>query len=65
MAGYGNGNRWTRDTDISTSQDMVVIICVTDAPRADNCLEQIGSLLGDHVGIVTVSDVSVLRPDRF
>ena len=65
MAGFGNGNHWTRDTDISASRDMVVVICVTDVQHAERCLEQIGSLLGEHVGIVTVSDVDVLRPDRF
>jgi PII-like signaling protein len=65
MAGFGGGNRWSRDTDISASGDMVAIISIGDAEKVDEALRQIADLLGDHIGVVTVSDVEVLRPDRF
>jgi len=65
MAGYGGGNRWTRESDLSASRDMVVIVSVGEAHRVTEAMEQISSLLGDHIGIVTVTDVEVLRPDRF
>ncbi len=65
MAGYGNGNRWQRDTDISASRDMVAIISIGDEERVRSSLEQISSLLGAHIGVVTVTQVEVLRPDRF
>ncbi len=65
MAGYGNGNRWQRDTDISASRDMVAIISIGDEERVRSSLEQISGLLGAHIGVVTVTQVEVLRPDRF
>jgi PII-like signaling protein len=65
LAGYGRGTEWTRDTDISASQDMVVIISICPAETAKNALDQIRSLLGSHIGVVSTSAVDVLRPDRF
>lgn len=65
FAGFGNGNRWSRDTDISSSSDMVVIISIGSEDRVSAALEQISSLLGNHIGVVSTSPVSVLRPDRF
>lgn len=65
LAGSGNGNRWSRDTDISSSRDMVVMISIGDTDKVTETLKQVSDLLGDHIGIVTVCDVDVLRPDRF
>ena len=65
MAGFGNGNRWQRDTDISASRDMVVIVSIGEESRVRGCMEKISSLLGAHIGVVTVTEVEVLRPERF
>ncbi|MEM9938353.1 MAG: DUF190 domain-containing protein [Pseudomonadota bacterium] len=65
LAGYGGGNRWSRDTDISATRDMVVIISIGDVARVTETMSQLEDLLGDHIGVVTVSDVEVLRPERF
>ncbi|MEL6662285.1 MAG: DUF190 domain-containing protein [Pseudomonadota bacterium] len=65
MAGFGGKNRWSRDTDISSASDMVVIISITDEEKADEALEQIANILGSHIGVVSVSDVQVLRPELF
>jgi len=65
LAGFGNGNKWSRDTDISTSTDMVVMISIGDEARVTTSLEKIAGLLGNHIGVVSVSTVEVLRPDRF
>ena len=65
MAGYGNGNRWQRDTDISASRDMVIIISIGDEDRVRATMQELSRLLGEHIGVVTVSEVEVLRPERF
>jgi len=65
LAGFGGGNRWQRDSDISASRDMVVIISVGDQERVETAIDQIESLLGSHVGVVNLSEVRVLRDDRF
>lgn len=65
MAGYGNSKRWSRDTDLSASGDMVVIISIGDEAKVRATMEKISDLLGSHIGIVSVSEVDVLRPNRF
>lgn len=65
MAGFGGSKRWSRDTDISASGDMVVIISIGDEDKVRRTLKEISDLLGDHIGIVTTSEVEVLRPGRF
>ena len=65
LAGFGNGNKWSRDTDISASSDMVVMISVGDPDRVSAALDKLADLLGQHIGIVSISDVDVLRPERF
>lgn len=65
MAGFGGGNHWSRDTDLSASRDMVVIISIGDEDKVRAGLEQIAALLGDHIGVVSISTVTVLRPGRF
>lgn len=65
MAGAGDSTRWSRDTDISSSGEMVAIISIGDAEKVEISLEKISNLLGAHIGIVSVSDVLVLRPERF
>ncbi len=65
LAGYGNGQRWQRDQDISHARDMVVIISIGDATKIDTALENLHRLLDDHIGVLSVDEVRVLRPDRF
>lgn len=65
LAGFGNDNRWQRDADISGSSDMVVIIAISDETVADTILEGLPDFLAEHIGVVSVTDVQVLRPGRF
>lgn len=65
LAGYGESGEWSRDNDISGSRDMVAIVTITTQETANKALEQLSDLLGEHIGIVSISDVEVLRNDRF
>lgn len=65
LAGFGNNNKWSRDTDISASSDMVVMIAIGDGPRVEASLTSLENLLGQHIGVVSVTDVQVIRPNRF
>lgn len=65
MAGFGNDNRWQRDVDISGSRDMVVIIAISDEAAVDTVVAELSDFLAEHIGVVSVSDVQVLRPGRF
>lgn len=65
MAGYGGGARWSRDTDISHAQDVVVVISICDEAAITAALEDLTRLLENHIGVVSVGPVEVMRPDRF
>jgi PII-like signaling protein len=65
MAGFGNGNRWERDRDISHASDMVVIISITDEETVLSAMMKLKSLFDAHIGVFSVSDAGVMRPDRF
>ena len=65
IGGYGGGRRWRRGTDLSTARDMVVMIAISDSETIDAALTELHRLLENHIGVVNVSDVRVLRPDRF
>jgi len=65
LAGAGGRAEWRRDSDISASRDMVVVISIGDEERVEAAIAQIEGLLGRHIGVVTVSDVQVIRDGRF
>lgn len=65
MAGYGCSGHWMRDGDISNTQDMVIIVTIGNAETIDCALKDLHGLIDAHIGILSVSDVEVLRPKRF
>lgn len=65
MSGFGGRVRWRRDTDISAAQDMVVLICIGDQAQFDVAMEQLQALLDDHVGVLSLGEVRVMRPELF
>jgi len=65
ISGFGGRTRWSRDTDMSASSDMVVIISIGGDAKVEAALAELERLLGSHIGVLSVGDVKVLRPDRF
>lgn len=65
IAGYGNGMRWRRGTDLSASQDMMMIITVIDEDLVPAIIEDLESLIGSHIGLLSVSNVTVIRDEKF
>lgn len=64
-AGFGGGSRWRRDGDISNTREMAVVIAISDAEKIERALKDLHELLDEQIGVLSVSDVEVLRPDRF
>lgn len=65
ISGFGGGNRWSRDTDISAAGDMIVVVSIGNEEVVNAALQQLEDLLSAHIGVLNVSEVKVLRPDRF
>lgn len=65
IAGRGNSGPWTADGQVSGYGQMAAVVCIVDAARVDAVLEEVFAVVKRQIGFVTVSDVAVIRPERF
>lgn len=65
LSGRGKDGAWHRDGQIGRVGAVVQIFCIVDESRAQDVLEPLFKLVSRQIGIVTISDVRVVRPDQF
>jgi PII-like signaling protein len=65
ISGFGGDTRWSRDADMSASSDMVIVVSIGSDDKVQAALTELERLLGSHIGVLSVGDVEVLRPERF
>ena len=65
VAGRGRSTQWQREGDPSSSQEMAVVIAIGDQSRIEQALRDLHRLVDAHIGVLSISDVDVLRPNRF
>lgn len=61
----GRGRHGERGREALGGNGNALVFVITTDPIADAILEGSQRILGDGFGIVTLSDVQVLRPDHF
>lgn len=64
-AGRGKDGSWHRDGMVGRAGAVVQIFCIVDEARVDAVLEPVFQLVSKQIGIVTVSDVQVIRAEHF
>ena len=65
LEGRGMLNAWSSAGQISDAANMVALLCIVDAAHADEVVDAVFAAIRDRIGFVTMSDVFVLRPERF
>ncbi len=65
LAGRGKDGAWHRDGVVGRAGALVTIFCILDEARVDEVLQPLFKLVSRQIGIVTVSDVEVIRPENF
>lgn len=65
LAGRGRDGSWRREGLVGDAGRMVVVFCIVDAQRVDAVLDPVFKLVSRQIGIVSLSDVAVIRPDHF
>ena len=66
LAGRGiGGGAWRGEGLAGDAGRMVLVICITDASKVDAVLETVHAIVTRQIGIVSVSDVQVIRADHF
>lgn len=65
MAGKGSEGSWDRDNWTGDAGRMLMVISIMSAEHAELAIDRIHEAIAAQMGIVTVADVDVLRPERF
>ena len=65
IGGRGLDGVWSAEGQIGDANRMVSIVSITDQAKADKVLRDVFSLLKHQIGIVSMSDVTVVRPEHF
>jgi nitrogen regulatory protein PII len=61
----GLGNRGTRANDLTGVGANVLVVVITNDAVARRIVEQLEAIWGDAIGVLYVSDVEVMRGDKF
>lgn len=65
LEGRGMFNARSSAGQISDAANMVALLCIVDVAHADEVVDAVFAAIRDRIGFVTMSDVFVLRPERF
>ena len=65
LGGSGRSGRWSREGQVSRAGGMVAVICIVRPEKLDELLEAAFQVVEHHIGVVDISDCSVLRAERY
>lgn len=65
LGGRGSEGPWHRENALSAAGHMVVLVCILDESLVGKVLEAAYRIVSRQIGIVTISDVEVVRPELF
>jgi nitrogen regulatory protein PII len=65
IAGRGQSGTWSAGGQVSEVGQMAAIVCIVDPTKVDAVLGEVFAVVKKQIGFVTVSDVAVIRPERF
>lgn len=65
LSGRGRHGRWNREGEIGEAGRMLCLFAIIDPAELDETLSAVYRVLSRQIGIVSVSDVQVVRDDHF
>ncbi len=65
IAGRGRSGAWSAGGQVSEVGQMAAITCIVDSGRVDMVLDAVFTVVQHQIGLVSVCDVEVIRPERF
>jgi nitrogen regulatory protein PII len=65
LGGSGRSGAWTREGQVGRASGMVQVVCIIRPERLDGLLKAAFDVVETHIGVVTITDVEVLRAERF
>lgn len=65
LSGSGSEGEWDRDGMVGDAGQMVMVVVVLDPGDLDRVLTDIFNVVSPQMGVITITNVEVVRPDRF
>ncbi len=65
IGGSGRSGPWSAEGQVGRAGGMVQVICIIRPDRLDGLLDGVFAVVERHIGVVTVTDCTVLRAERF
>lgn len=65
LSGSGSEGEWDREGMIGDAGQMVMVLVVLDQQDLDRVLTDIFDVVSPQMGVISVTDVEVVRPERF
>lgn len=63
--GSGRSGTWSRSGQVSRAEGMVQVVCIIRPELLDPLLDAAFDVVDRHIGVVNVTDCTVLRAERF
>ncbi|MEW6449092.1 MAG: transcriptional regulator [Pseudomonadota bacterium] len=64
-AGRGQSGPWAAEGQVGTALQMTQIVCISDSGVSDEVIQRLFTIVNPQSGFIAISDVMVLRPERF
>lgn len=65
LSGSGDDGLWSREGSVTSAGQMVAVVCILSPETLEPLLDKVFAMLSRYIGVVSVSDCEVMRPDRF
>jgi nitrogen regulatory protein PII len=65
LGGHGRSGSWSREGQVGLAEGMAAVICIVAPDRVEPLVEAAYAVVARHIGVVSISDCTVLRKDRF
>jgi nitrogen regulatory protein PII len=63
--GSSSTSAWKRDGSVSQAGVMMCVVLIIDAKLVEPLMEEVFPPLARQIGIISISDTTVVRPERF
>ncbi len=65
IGGKGSEGAWSREGLVGDAGQMVIFLIILDEAELQAVLADLYAVITNQIGIITIADVEVVRPDRF
>jgi nitrogen regulatory protein PII len=65
LEGRGHHGGWNRDDSFNNASHMIMVVCITSEDKAEAAVASVYKIVQRQIAILSISDVTVVRPDHF